>query len=306
MLEDSEARSNGCTLVLCDLDGTLILENSFHIFIRECFKGAGIFQAFRFLSAVASRLFRKHEHMKKQILDIFGRQPDEWKERVVDRVVRRADRFVSRPVLEVLMNAQAEGADMYLVTAAPSVYAERIASRYGMKCIATPSDVSQNWSELLSWRKVEAVRNVMEGQSYAKVVVLTDHIDDLPLLSIASEGYIQGSIIDFDRIVRRTSLHPDALCHLDSDCSEPDGGIWLWLNDEPHGPYDEWEVRTVVSKHRYALGFLGNGKWAIVRPGRAWPAFRNRRNLPMPPRKVVRICIGLQRKLVRDILGLYH
>ncbi len=308
-------------MVFCDLDGTLVLDNSFHVFIASAYSAGGFAQRMSLALRLAPRVFGRssggHVGMKRRVLRWFNAQTDAWQDRVVELTVARLMKTISEPMSRVLQAHAAQGARVVLATAAPAVYATRIAR--AMKadaCLATEFPADPAWRELLADEKARACADWLDAQGLARggdadaprVVVLTDHGDDLPLLRLADEAVIQASPRRFAKMsaALASEAQPPRLTHIDPLTFQEGGGMWLWINDSPWGPYDRWELRTVLSKHRHALLYCGAGLWQPIRPGQSLGNAALRRDCPSPPGSRQRLSTYLRRRLVRDWLGVFH
>lgn len=170
-----------------DLDGTLIAGNSMKLFMvwlpmRLLKKGKAV-EALKAVWHVALRALRitDHSRMKWNLTSIARRSLDfsDW-ESIADRILRRLNPEVDR----FIKSRRTEGDRLCLATAAPAEYAERIARNYGMEYVLatrfTP-DFS-DYSENNGVRKLNAIRNLIEGKKLGMTVFLTDHHDDLPTI----------------------------------------------------------------------------------------------------------------------------
>ncbi|WP_194093925.1 HAD family hydrolase [Marivivens aquimaris] len=303
------------TIVFCDLDGTLVLDNSFHQFLSVIWKNAGAWERFRFLLLLAPRILGQfgggHEAMKRRTLSWFAAWPDARRRAVIDETLSRLERTTSAPVLTGLARLRDDGAQIILATAAPDLYAAPLAASLGASCLATRSSVGPDWHELLGTRKAEAAARLIEADedpAGVRVVVLTDHSDDLPLLRLADEAVIQAPTQSFAAMAAEltaTGARP-LLFHIDPLEPQDGGGHWLWIDDRPWGPHDDWEVRTVLSKHRHALLYAGNGQWRRIGPGKPLVPTTLRRDCPRPPGSRARLTTAIRRKILRDAFGIYH
>ena len=301
------------TLVLCDLDGTLVLDNSFHVFIACCWRRGSITQRLGLLRAVLPRalgpLAGGHRELKRRILQVFARQDQAWRQTVIDATLARLQVTRSEPIMRALAKWRSAGARIVLATAAPDTYAGPLAQSLGFECLATPGEVTPGWQELLAKRKATAVRALIDTMPGPRVIVMTDHEDDLPLLALADTAVVQAPAARFARIAAALAARPGNPLppeHLDPTVAQEGGAQWLWLDDRPHGPLDRWEVRTILSKHRHALLYTGAGKWQRIGPGRSLAAAVMRRDCPLPPSSRLRLLTHVRRRLLRDWLGLFH
>ena len=301
----------GPFVVFCDLDGTLVLDNSFHVFLAVLWSNASISQRARLLVLLASRALGRigggHAGLKRRVLLWLTKQDQGWRARTVEELLRRLSKTLSQPVLEEVRNWRDRGARIVLATAAPDVYAKELASRMGFECLATPGVPNSNWTELVGQAKADACARWLR-ERYTDpapwIVVLTDHADDLPLLRMGDELVIQGPSRRLQELAKL--LQGRKVRAMDTDRAEKPGGYWLWMDDKPVGPLDGWEVRTVLTKHRHAAVYVGEGQWRRIRPGDALTGAVVRRTCPTAPRSRFRLFLHVYRLLVRNWLGIFH
>ncbi len=295
-------------VVFCDLDGTLVLDNSFHVFIAAAWAKGGLRQRVTLGCALLPRLLGQlsggHAGMKRRVLTWFSRQPQPWQHNVTQSTLRRLHATLSQPVLAALRRYADAGAKVVLATAAPELYARPLADSIGATdCIATAA--YPDWQEMLAQRKAQACQQWL-GTQKAYVIVLTDHADDLALLGLADEAVIVGPQARWQSLRSQLGPAPPALYHIDTDAGQNHGGYWLWFDDRPSGPHDSWEIKTILSKHRYAQIYQGQGKWRKIGPGMALLPAVTRRDCPRPPSTRKRLMVHINRRVQRDWLGIFH
>jgi phosphoserine phosphatase len=227
--------------------------------------------------------------------------------RVVERTIEGSQRQLSVPVLNLIEDARQRGDWVILATAAPAVYARPLAETLGFDtCLATSAGANEPGEELLGEKKAEAVRKLLADRNLqrAHLVVVSDHLDDLPLFRMADEYVLHAD--DLTAALIEQSLRLPATARLNPVAAEHDGGIWMWFDDRPVGPLDRWEVATVLSKHRYSLIYVGEGRWARVQPGDSLDPAVLRATCPRPPGVRQRVTTSTRRRVVRDRLGIFH
>lgn len=299
-------------IVFCDLDGTLVLDNSFHTFMAAFWTAGSIAQRLALLAAVGPRVLGRaaggHAGLKRRVLRAFGRENAAWQQVVIGRTIARMKTTTSEPILRLLAQWRERGARIVLATAAPDLYAQPFAQLHGASCIATNGTVGPGWHELLAERKAAACRPLIAAKPKPRVVVLTDHSDDLPLLGMADQSVVQGSAARLGEILSALGPIAGAMppAHIDPTVAQDGGGHWLWIDDRPHGPFDVWEVRTVLSKHRHALLYSGGGHWVRIGPGQPLDRAVLRRDCPLPPPSRQRVLTFVRRRVLRDLLGIFH
>lgn len=299
-------------VVFVDLDGTMILDNSFHSFLRATWSVGGFPLRVTIVAACLTRAIRRggRAAMKRSILRGFAKAPQYRQAAVVRRTLAMMTATLSEPIHGKLADFAANGWTIVLATAAPDCYARPFAEAQGFDaCLASPDvNSSGEWNELMGTRKANAClawTALRSEEGPSEIAVLSDHSDDLPLLRMASVVVIQAKTESSARIA--SELSPATrIEQIDPIAEECAGGIWLWIDDLPSGPHDSWEIRTILSKHRYALHYVGNGKWKRIRPGESLEAAVPRLTCPRPPTTGDRIGIIMKRKVVRDLLGIFH
>ena len=298
-------------VLFVDLDGTLTLDNSFHRFLIALWRHGGPGTRLRILAGFGERVIRRGGHsrvrMKRRALLAYGALSPAAKIATRTAVVGDVTRTLSGPVLDIIQCWRRSGGRVVLATAAPDCYSSDVVDAFEFDdLVATPTLVTKDWTETLGVEKARRCREWLTVNApAASVGVVTDHVDDAPLLGDAHFGWVQGSQHDVDKLASRVA--PGVRIELiDVETAEDDGGIWLWFDDRPSGPHDVWEIRTILSKHRYALMYVGDGRWSRVRPGDDLEAAVKRRHCPRPPATRERLLIMLRRGVVRDRLGVFH
>lgn len=178
--------------VIVDLDGTLFNTNTFvHyiIFVGKCaLKKLDILTVcslFLFVTLRKVRIISTHELMKYYVLkcSLKYAQPEKM-QKLVDKLIK----FENTTVVELMNNYRLKGYSMMLSTAAPVAYAQIVASRYGFDCFCASEMPSlKDWKENVNEQKKENTMNVLKKTNGELSVLLTDHYDDIPLLSIPKE-----------------------------------------------------------------------------------------------------------------------
>ncbi|MGJ8585360.1 MAG: haloacid dehalogenase-like hydrolase [Marinosulfonomonas sp.] len=304
---------NCSSVLFVDLDGTLILDNSFHTFVRVLAIVGGRRTRSALFRALVLRLLGRysggHASMKRRVLEVYSAEPETTKQTVITQSLQRMSGLLSRPALDYIAAWRAVGAQVVLATAAPDCYAKPLAHQLGFDdCLATASTIGPNWQELLAECKAQACSDWLMCRGIipaARIGVLTDHKDDVPLLRMATEAAIQCSGASFSEIVKAVGALP-VLEHIDIVSAQHGGGIWFWFDDKPCGPIDDWEARTILSKHRYAMLYVEGDGWRSIRHGRELVGACRRVDCPRPPSTKTRVFVSLKRRIVRDGLGIFH
>ncbi|MFT7648940.1 MAG: phosphoserine phosphatase [Candidatus Poriferisodalaceae bacterium] len=297
------------SVLFVDLDGTLVLDNSFHIFMRELWRHGDLRARARMLATVGYRVLtmgRGRVRMKHAVMHTFERLDHERRTSALEQVVKNLQGGLSLPVCTVVQRWQAEGASIVMATAAPHAYASIFASHLGFDdCLATPPTSAPDWFETIGASKAEACERWAGARaSTGRIGVISDHPDDLPLMEMADSVVIQATLGAFREIRSKLSCRT-SVTHIDTASAQSSGGVWLWFDGAAFGPHDKWEVRTILSKHRYALLFSEEGRW-VRATGDNVASARARIDRPAPPGYKDQLAISVRRKLVRDRLGIFH
>lgn len=298
------------SVAFVDLDGALVLENSYHSFVLAMLSHGQPSTRRAIGRCMIRRLSNKDGRvaMKRRLAQAFVGQPADIRARVVSSVVERMHGAVSQPVLHLARDWQSAGATLVLATAALDVYARPIALSLGFDdCIATPTCVDGDWVEAFRETKAELCdRWLADSQERSgRVAMITDSCDDLPLASRASIAVFQGSNVGYDTFRSKLSGETWSL-HIDAVGAQAEGGYWLWFDDAPSGPHDRWEVETILSKHRYALLYRGAGTWGRIIKCQDLPGAVKRHDCPLHPSITDRLAVMCRRQIIRDGLGIFH
>jgi phosphoglycolate phosphatase-like HAD superfamily hydrolase len=216
--------------IAIDLDGTLCRKNTFNIFLKHLLRAQST-HPMRFVKLSAWMCARKmhlisHACMKRHILEefyhvgmmqhgaekIWHTQPssDEFGhagttqhsgiigrpcETMIETVVSEICANANRNVIELLEKCRAEGFTTVLATAAPGLYAEKVASEFGFDfCVATPLPVKKHsWEEMRGTVKRDAVLSLLANRSCELTIAVSDHSDDIPLLTAARQPLLVTS-----------------------------------------------------------------------------------------------------------------
>ena len=181
--------------IIIDLDGTLLRTNTFSDYILySCCQSLRFFRLDLVFLLLLFSLLRKlriisHARMKYHILrhtTTFMQQQNRLQSFVTKElshenptVISHFHHYTSQSYLTVL------------ATAAPSLYAELIASHYHFDhCLATPPATIPytEWRENKCQEKLHNVQKTLTSANAEISVVITDHFDDQPLLDANREG----------------------------------------------------------------------------------------------------------------------
>lgn len=127
------------SVLFVDLDGTLTMENTFHLLLLAIWRNGSHGERARMGVLAARRVLDqryRRVQMKRDVLRLVANSPRVGT--ISARVVEQAVRALSEPVLQVARQYQRAGYRVVLATAAPSFYADRISQLTGLDdCIAT-------------------------------------------------------------------------------------------------------------------------------------------------------------------------
>lgn len=178
-------------VLVVDLDGTLYNRNTFHEFlfflVKYFFIRGAIFQLLSLIIVIMQRLFWliSHAKMKYRVLLIIRNLKIDY------------TNFISK--LEKHKNQLIEVSDSsfdikILATAAPSCYAKIISKSHGFDhCLATdfPKNGFHPKFENLGDEKKKNLQNYIESHGIKTIdVFITDHIDDAPIVKLATKSVI--------------------------------------------------------------------------------------------------------------------
>ena len=247
--------------------------------------------------------------MKANVVQVFEGLNLARQTATIQLTLEKLRQTISQPILSRVVRFREEGWSTVLLTAALDCYAFPLGYEFGFEqCLASPtSTASGAWTELSGDQKAKACQAWVASSAspVIQVAALTDHIDDLPLLLKSSYVVVQASGEQVSQIIEMLPA-TTSVEHIDPLAEQPGGGIWFWMMDMPSGPHDEWEARTILSKHRYALMYVGHGDWVRARPGAQLDLSVHRIDCPTPPSAQARVVIAARRKLVRDALQIFH
>jgi phosphoserine phosphatase len=198
------------TIVLVDLDGTLVPINTFHHWIAHIvvrgLSGLPLRKRITTRIAILALCLRRvlgvisHDSFKRGIqLAWMAATRDVgagWEQEEIGRFVYRIRSYIDPRVWSLIMGFRSQGAITLLTTAAPAEYAECLGRELGFTTsVPTPRALDSTWSNNAKHAKLSRSRLVLERLSATgPMAVLTDHIDDLPLMQAADIVFLVGSI----------------------------------------------------------------------------------------------------------------
>lgn len=303
-------------VLFVDLDGTLTLENTFHVFIRAIGRHTGRrgvrllgqFVLRRFLSRRRGGGLDRRIASKATLVQGFSRLPTALQQAVVDETVSLAMDAISPAVSEVIQEWRSAGAVIVLATAAPECYAREIARRAGLDDTICSRVDDAAWVENVGATKAAACERWLQQQSPALshvVGVVTDHTDDVPLLRMAAQSYIQASEPTAVSIARLAGFDEGTWTVLDLTAPQPNGGWWFFVKGGLRGPIEDSEAYILLSKHRNCL-VLTNRGWIVADGGYGSITPLRRIDRPFFPSVTQRSKMEVRTWLRRRILLMTH
>jgi len=177
-------------VLVVDLDGTLFKINTFHYFIKylcvKCVLSLNFRLLYRLLLALSSRLFRSHAEMKYQVLKLLQHRTD------IDYLGFLNSIYSKKRELNILNDETFH--IKILATAAPTCYANIIAKKEHFDICLGTDFLDSNFNstfENSKKTKKENVINFLKDKKLNEIdTLVTDHIDDLPLMKLAKRTRI--------------------------------------------------------------------------------------------------------------------
>ena len=175
------------TILVVDLDGTLYSINTFHYFllflVKYSVKHADMVLLFKIMLLAFKRLLKiiSHAKLKYEVLKSIKNKSDLNYQKFVSSI-RNKRRTI--PAMNENFDAK------YLVTAAPTCYASIIAQEEGFdQCLGT--NFPDGEFDLVFENSKGNKKVNLQNLGVEKIdVLVTDHLDDLPLMTIASQSII--------------------------------------------------------------------------------------------------------------------
>ncbi|MDR2407609.1 MAG: hypothetical protein LBE13_05820 [Bacteroidales bacterium] len=180
--------------VVVDLDGTLVSSNTFHKYIifsfREAVKSNHFFSVFNLIIFVICRKFRiiKHDTMKFHVLNSTNSYMNEDK---IKSFVSTLFEKINKTVLNILNEYKKNDYLVCLSTAAPEIYVNELFKElpqfFDFMC-STPSPSKEIlWRENVRQVKCNNTILLLNSKNIELKILITDHFDDMPLLSIKKD-----------------------------------------------------------------------------------------------------------------------
>lgn len=186
-------------VIVVDLDGTLYTINTFHYFIKfligYSLKNFNMILLLKIVWAAMARLFRMttHAQMKYDILQSIATIGDIEYSKFVEQISSK------KRNIAILKDLHFD--TKILATAAPSCYADIIAKKEMFDVsLATEFIAAGFYKEFENIREVkkESVLNYLHSNGLSEIdILVTDHIDDLPLMKLAKRNILVSPSIEF-------------------------------------------------------------------------------------------------------------
>ncbi|PIA78075.1 hypothetical protein BFR04_07540 [Gaetbulibacter sp. 4G1] len=193
-------------VLVVDLDKTLFSINTFHHFIKylafKSIKEVNVLFLFKLGLALSSRLFLTHAKMKFYVLNIIKDRTDIDFNHFVNTISTK------KRELSILQDSSFD--IKILATAAPSCYANIIAKNNSFHiCLGTDFSNSTFKSSFEN-SKITKKENVMDYLSKSNInhidVMVTDSIDDMPLIKLAKRNVIVNPSENFKKQLKQKSI----------------------------------------------------------------------------------------------------
>ena len=181
------------TLLIIDLDGTFVSVNTFHIWMKFLFleelKQFHLTSVIKILSIIFLRLTKNitHRQMKFRILKLSEKNISKQQ---INTFVDTLDVYVNQTILTKLQDVSTR---TLLATAAPLLYAQAIKEKYHFDdVIATEYTHVDKWTENIKEEKKNTYLKLLHDKAIdpKKVILYSDHHDDLPLMKISDFTYL--------------------------------------------------------------------------------------------------------------------
>jgi phosphoserine phosphatase len=302
-------------VLFVDLDGTLVLENTFHVFLRAVARIRGHSAPLALLRYAAHKLpivrsgpsDVRRVQSKAHLMSWFARLPPEVQQRAVEETVSSANSAVSPPVIAVMDEWRAKGAVVVLATAAPDAYARDIARNVGADEVICSHERDGVWVENVGGQKAAACNQWLKRHQGdgGLIGAVSDHADDVPLFQIADRAYIHAPTHKAASLAALAGLGHSRWWAIDPVSAQPGGGWWFYVRGRTWGPLEDPEARILLSKWRECLAYTGDG-WIPANKGFRAISPVMRRDPPMLPSVEERTRMEVRTWLRRRMLRMTH
>jgi phosphoserine phosphatase len=175
------------SILIVDLDETLINCNSFPLWVRYCL----CFGNLRLKIGAASILFQRkilrysHAKTKNNLQKLWAKFTSE---KDLENLIAALQQKINPVFVEALKDIKIGKVDAILATSAAAIYARGFAEKIGFKHIlATEIDGEENRADEKARKVLESIAE--KGWENRKKIFCTDHLEDLPLM-LASDKII--------------------------------------------------------------------------------------------------------------------
>lgn len=179
--------------IVVDFDGTLLMKNSFEEFYRQLAIYALSRGRLKLLSALCFGIVRRklrlisHAELKRiTLLRIVNEDISSF----IESFAKRMQRWIDSRVVKELNDYVEKGYYAFLSTAAPLLYVQPIVDKTNLdigEVLATGFPGNDDWRENCREEKARRTLERIQTHSQELAVLMTDHLDDLPLLKIPKE-----------------------------------------------------------------------------------------------------------------------
>lgn len=180
--------------VIVDLDGTLLSINTFHKYIifsfMEAVKSNDLFTALKLIFFVFFRKLRiiKHDTMKLCILNSTDSYMNECR---IKSFVSALLEKINNKVLELIKKYKKRNYLICLSTAAPEIYVNELIKEFpqifDFICSTPAPSREVLWRENVKQVKYNNTISLLNSRNVELNVLITDHFDDIPLLSVEKD-----------------------------------------------------------------------------------------------------------------------
>lgn len=186
-------------VIVFDLDGTLLRGNSFRLWFLYLVVGRyphltsaqRAHLSFQALAIMVKRKLNFCDHVcaKRQLQKIWASSlVSDRKHEVIERLMGQLGKMVRPCFTSILKDVREKRVDAVLATAAAEEYARPFGRRLGFTRILTspPATSATDAQDNVGERKAENVRALLKELGWAdrKIIVLTDHHEDMPLMQL--------------------------------------------------------------------------------------------------------------------------
>lgn len=197
--------------IVVDFDGTLLMKNSFEEFYRQLAIYALSRGRLKLLGALCFGIVRRklrlisHAELKRITL---LRLVTEDISSFIESFAKRMQRWIDSRVVKELNDYVVKGYYAFLSTAAPLLYVQPIVDKANIdigEILATGCPDNDNWRENCREEKARRTLERIQTLRQGLAVLMTDHLDDLPLLKIPKERNVL--VNPTEATLRAVSMH---------------------------------------------------------------------------------------------------